>query len=582
MLPLLFMIACSGDPATGEGSQSDPVITPILPVLQAEEPARGAFTGTDQVVLSGKVDVGSAPLDSITLNGEPVSFSGGSAQASSTFQANIDWQPGINIIGLRATDTDGERAVDGRAFLAGPVHEPGEALQDALRLQLGPELLDDDDPDVDDLARIAELVLADDTLSDSLVGLDMESDYFVLTPTSLSFSRADVDIVPDDGQLEAAITLHDVWMDFDVQGTGWYDFVSTNGSAWVDEAVLDLVLAVSSSGGHIDVRPVISTATLDGYGLTVDWFPDSLEGYLADWTQTTLEDQIAATAEEQVGDLVGGYLEAFATDFEFGDGMVLSLSLADLAVGTDGLRLTMDVAVSASPGIDVPPGAGSPSSTGAPPPWPLTTTAPFAVAAADDLVNQILFAFWYSGSLSGFSFGGVELGGLSGAQIPEPLGPVDTVEMSVGLPPVLSEATQDDQQVDISVGEARMAFHREDGVDFDFSVNLRTGMVVGVGDDGAVDFALDGRPAMMTLEIGVLDSPDFLDPGDLAALVRLMVPPLLMNASSFAPTFQLPGIPLDGLSDLPSLQGLELFARDPELSVEDGGWVLATARLTAE
>jgi len=578
------LAACSSPEPTGEdvhrGVEGAGEETGLeVPVLTVSSPARGAFVGTDPVTVEGHVSEGSAPISSVTV-GDMSAI----VEADGAFSATLNPSPGLHIVNLRATAEDAGRAVDGRAFIAGPVHDPGDTIEGGVQLQLSPELLDDDDPDVDDVATLAEMLLEDPSITSSFEGVPLETDDFIITPTSLEFGGADVDLTVGDDRLYATVALQDLWLDFGAEGNTWYySWVSTTGSAWADAVYLDIELAVSGSDGEVRLTPVETVAVFDGFGITVDGFPDSLEGWLADWVQDTLEEEISITAEELVGDLIGEYLDAFAVDFEVFDGVQLGMALAGATADDAGLVLELDATVASSTtGVSMPDGAGSVATTGRGPTLPVQTDAPFVVAADDDVVNQLFFALWQAGALEGIEFSGLELGGLAGAEIPAPLGPVEMVSVSLGLPPVISPGTVEDFPATFSMGELRMVFDREDGVRFDFSVNAAAGMEVSFEDDGELGLVLDNRPSAMEVAVGVEDCPDVLDPGDLAALLRLMVPPLFGNASLFMPSFPPPSIALGELTDFDAFEGQELSFADPDLEMADDGWVLLSGRLTAE
>jgi len=580
---LLALAACSSPKPTGEdidrgvdGAGEEAELEE--PVLTVSSPERGAFVGTGSVTVEGRVTEGSAPISSVTVGDMSAIL-----EADGAFSATLNPSPGLHIVNLRATAEDAGRAVDGRAFIAGPVYDPGDTIEGGVRLQLSPELLDDDDPDVDDVATLAEMLLEDPSITEGFEDEPLDTDDFTITPTTLEFGGAEVDLTVGDDRIYATVAILDLWLDFDADGKSWYSWVSTSGSAWADAVYLDIELVVSGSGGDVSLTPVETVAVFDGYGLTVDWFPDSLEGWLADWTQDTLEEEISATAEELVGDLVGEYLDAFAVDFEVFDGVQLGLALAGAEADDAGLVLELDATIASSvTGVSMPEGAGSVSTTGRGPSLPVQSDAPFLVAADDDVVNQLFFALWQAGALEGIEFSGIELGGLSGAEIPAPLGPVEVVTVSLGLPPVISPGTVEGFPATFSMGELRMVFDREDGVRFDFSVNAAAGMEVSFEDDGELALALDNRPSAMEVAVGVEECPSALDPGDVAALIRLMVPPLFGNASLFMPSFPPPSIALGELTDFEAFEGQELSFSDPELDVVDDGWVLLSGSLSAE
>jgi hypothetical protein len=583
MMLLLLALACSTEPVSSNGDDGPtladdvPPEIPVLPVLTVTLPERGAFVGEAGVQLAGHVEAGSAPLTTLTLDGQSIEL-----DESGGFDQAVDWAPGINILSVRVEDEGGQRAVDGRAVLAGPVHVPGTVIEDGARLLLGPDMLDDDRPDVDDVASIAELLLADPSLLADRLGVPMDTGFATVTPTSLSYSDASVDLVPAAGRIIASITLSDVEMDFDVTDIAGFSWVSTDGSAWADELVLETSLVADTSGGDIGIDAIDTSAGLFSFGLTVDWFPDFLEDDLAGWVQGTLEDELATTAEDTVGALLGGVVDALAVSTTFA-GVELDMTVVDLEAAASGLRITMDISLYGAPAFTLPPGAGSLETPDNPPAWPTSATDPFVVLVDDDVVNQLMFAMWSTGALSNFVFSGDELALLSGAVLPPPLGPATEVRIDGGMPPVVSLPSEPDQDVDLSLGELTLGVTRDDGETLEFSINVRAGAVLLVNDDGELTFDLDNRPAKVGLAVGTLGFPEPLDPGDLAALVRLSVPPLLGSASAFLPGFPTPTMDLGEITGLPALAGVELGLEDPEVQVEEqAGWLILGGRLAEQ
>ncbi len=566
----LTLVACSATPAAEES------VAPALraidnPLMVIRTPEHGSFTGEkDQVSVTGTLTKGSAPLTTLNINGQTVAIQAGGGD----FDAKIPMNPGVNVIGLRVDAGDGGRAVDGRAVYAGPVWDAGEHLTDAMKLQLGPDVLDDDEPDLDDLAALAETLLSDPAMEEAFVGMVLPADYYSLTITDASLGPADVDILAAAGVLSLTLTISDVWVAFDVAGAGAFSWLSTTGTAAAD-AEISLDLKLSADDGIVTATPQDVDVTLTNFAVTVDWFPDSLEDDLSGWTQSGVEDAVAEQVSTMVGDLIGQYLSSFSVAADFA-GMTLNIALNSLRVATDGLRLSMDAWIDGALVIDVPAGAGSLRTDGDGPSFPLDTTAPFAVAIDDDFVHQLLFNVWAAGTTAGIEFGALELQALAG-EIPAPIGPVDTVEIDVKLPVTTGPATYDDQQLDVAIGELRMKVTREDGEVIDASVNLRTGAVVEMSSEGELKFVLDARPAKMDLDVGMETSPTGLDPGDVAALVRLTVPPLLNTLATFVPGIPVPAIPLDSFSE--AFAGMELAVTDPTVRVEDR-WLVLEGTLT--
>jgi hypothetical protein len=560
---LLALSACKPDDDNKPEDQPEPDAPTVLPTLRIDSPARGAFLGQREVLLQGEVTTGSAELDTLVVSDVEVGW-------GPTGMINQGWtpRPGLNLLGARLEDIDGERAVDGRAFVWGPVHQVGATLPSSLRLLLG--------PDLSELSGVVELVLSDSSLADAYVGTTLVTDYADITPTSIEWSRADVDLTPTNGGLEGRFTIYSLWMDFVADIYGWFE---VDGSAWMDSLVLDTTLELSIRGGQVQATATQVDAALNGFGMEVEWVPSWAEDWLADWVADylaeSLEEQIATTLEE----LLPGFLDGLAMDFSFGEGTPIDFSaeVSGLECTAGGVRLEMDVAAWSAVAIDLPQGAGSIDTDEAAPAWSEASGGSFGMLIDDDLVNQLLFAFWTSGQLSNLQIGNLELAVLMGEQMDPPLGPVQSVTIDFRLPPVMEPPVQDDMDFNLSIGELRLAFLREDGINHDFSVNTSTGTTASletVDGEQMLVMALDSRPAYVQIEVGVIEHDPALDPGDLAALVRLIVPPLLGRSSEFMPGVAVPPLELSSFTDLESLQGVTLQFSDPQTSVTDEGWLI--------
>ena len=183
MLFLLF--SCSQNFKVEEPSIEDPAadFQPVEnPSLQMDTPARGLSSPKTVFSLSGSAfSSGSAGVSSLTLNGEPIEYRRGRRFLSACCEPT-----GIQQLNLRAEASDGGRAVSSRSVYAGHVHEEGAWVEEAVRIQINQDLLDDGEPDLDDLASIAEVIVADLDLSSSLLGTTFEVSIFDIEPQSIS------------------------------------------------------------------------------------------------------------------------------------------------------------------------------------------------------------------------------------------------------------------------------------------------------------------------------------------------------------------------------------------------------------
>ena len=132
--------------------------------------------------------------------------------------------------------------------------------------------------------------------------------------------------------------------------------------------------------------------------------PGFVEDFLQNWLEDELELQVSDAAQDSIPDLIADLIDSLLVNEEI-RGLDLEVGLASIEVATDGLRIVGDGRIYASD-VDfsaLSDSVGSLKTSPSPPEWPLSEQ-PFTVALDDDLINQILFAMWAKGDLSGFSF----------------------------------------------------------------------------------------------------------------------------------------------------------------------------------
>jgi hypothetical protein len=590
LLVALLFISCAPDPPADDDDDDDTVAAdddddalpppPVLPQIEVERPDRATFQPAgSQVVIAGHCIAGDAPLDNLSINDVEVDLTGG-GDFTYTFPAI----PGINVVNLRVEDTDGERAVESLGLHYGPTHGPAEQLTDVAVIHVSAELLDDDNPDLDDTASLLEGLLEDpQTFDDFLV--PMESEYVLLTPTSIEVGDASVDIDPHPGTLVTSLSLGDLYVSFDAEGTGMWSWVSVSGEMWADPALVQTDLNVSIVGGQVMVDVPHVAVTMQNFELQVDYVPSFLEPYIADAVQEYVEESLQETAQDMVGVFMEEFLQAFAVDMEFGEEnpVTLQIDLGDLQVSDDGITFWLDGRTTAEVGFEMPDWAGSLITDGAAPSVPFSNS-PLNLAVDDDFVNQLFFTLWYAGALSGWSFGAAELADMGAGDIPPPLGPVAELSVDMDLPMVLTATDTEGFNFDLSLGEVRSRILRDDGVQQDYSINLRGGANVIIAADGSLQMVMDDRPAELVLGVGVVEYPEALDPGDLAALVRLIIPPMLAQSNDAFPGFPLPETELSELADIDYFYGKTLAVTDLQVSVEGdpGLWMLMEGGLLVQ
>ena len=119
---------------------------------------------------------------------------------------------------------------------------------------MAPRLLDDNDPDLDDLAGIAESTMSDVALLGELVGEPIETEDVTVTPSYNYMSGMSLDLEPQNGVLMASVTIEDPFIQFDLTDIAGYSWVSTDGQAWMDSITVEIGLSPQSLDGQTSVR----------------------------------------------------------------------------------------------------------------------------------------------------------------------------------------------------------------------------------------------------------------------------------------------------------------------------------------
>ncbi len=352
LIPLMIGCATQEDGKPGTEQAQPGTGLDGIPALTVEFPQRGAFESAGSGAVRGRVDAGQASIESFTINGE-----GFSVEGTGRFEAESGWTPGIQILSTRVETSNGERAVDGRAFHAGPVHEPGAWISGAIRMEIDGDVLDDDDPDPDDIAGLLELALEDRTLLEDFVGSPIDVGPATFTPNSLSYGQAHIDVAPGDGVLDGVVSLSGMSSDFDVVAVG---VLSTSGSAWASSADIGIKMTVESSGGTVRCEATEIDVIIDGFGVSVGVVPGFLEGTLAGWVEDYIVEAIEDVVVQEIIPSAEELLSGFAIGTTFDEAaLAMEMRLAEVEVAESGIRFEVDARVEATDGIELPPNAGS-------------------------------------------------------------------------------------------------------------------------------------------------------------------------------------------------------------------------------
>jgi hypothetical protein len=435
-----FLAAATAAACTG-GVTGD---RPEPPLLQVLTPERGT-TRPDLTQIEVRGTVAPSPDSAAAI--ATVLVNGVVAQVSDTgdFRATIPLGAGTNLIKTVATDTSGGVASDTRGFLTGSLRPLDLVVDNAMAAGLSAAAFDKLGDTAATLVAQADLgsfvapfnpVIAkgltdgeEDCLygkASVLPGLDLANAFISLAPNNAGLTL-DAELVG------LVIPLHARYAAACLDG-------DTDITVRAQRARIRGNLAITIVGGRFDVKLVNPTVTLTGFDLDASGVPGAVIDLL------NLDDEVAKTlawAVERfmapmVNQALAGVSVADPSVDLLGHTMIIDLAPAGVAFDSAGAEVVLDAAMTVTDGTtsfvytenQLPPQRGD---------------AGFALAVADDVLNQALAGFWSAGAM--------------GMTVEKELGMYDAIRLDPLLPPVVS-ATPDgalrlvmaDLMVELSAG----------------------------------------------------------------------------------------------------------------------------------
>lgn len=584
---LAVLSGCGTDPLTEEPDEAPQEIEEIAetvhPTINVDTPAPGTFVTGTEVLVSGSVEEGSAPLERLTIDGEEVPIEGG------TFEYLQPVEDGPNIIGLRLETEDSGRAVDAFTVFGPSTKPPETVIDNALQIELGQEFLDNNTTELDDLAGILQALLQDQQFLESFVEEPYElSEQRYIDVNRIDISDARVNLETIYGCLDSEIILGDTgsgdgpgYMEIDLQSTGenaiFEDeiFLSTRSTR------LEAQVCTAVTDGGLDLQIYNAEVTFEEFHLATSEYPHfgeeypTINGIVASAAESALEDWIG----ESVADLVLEMLEEFVASYEFGTDPVVTASfdLEDILINGQGVRLEASGLFSAPVGLNpMPENVGS-LRRDTKPLGADFSDAPVAVAMSKNALNQLLFALWYGGGTADYEIATEELDGL-----PNVFQPLTSLDVDLWLPPSFMPATEPEYIFDLAAGGVAVELVADGDRQFDMGIHVRAGVNLEVDEEGLLVLDLDNRAQRITVQAGVSKAPEGQDAGDLAALLRMMVPSVLGEVNVDFAGFPLPSFDLAGFSDsLSSFEGRAISFEPSNISAggSENGYLVVEGSL---
>ncbi|HWB79837.1 MAG TPA: hypothetical protein VG755_32960 [Nannocystaceae bacterium] len=440
---------CTEDACDGGTCTHTPlaVSNECRPQIDVEYPPRAATItgdlGTPTVTVMGTVSSGLGAIDSLTLNGDPVTVAD-----DGSFTHDVAVDVGGNLLVFEATDDAGNARRRVQSLLwSDTYHEPmtpsDDPVPEGLGFWLDQESLDDGDHSmpVDDLATVLELALgAFDTNAfvDPTTPVASSAGYDVYL-TSLELGSAMVGLQGTNGGIAITAALQDIYGDLNFDCTNFACELaggdSTGGLSIAAVTVTGTLLL------GVDDNHQLS-ATLQGVDAIVNpddveiWSDNGWTDFLLSVVEVFIHDSLVAdlegALEDQIQSNLGPALAnglsalALATEFSFPNlgnaRKSIPVELAADFASTDfhgnesppmggavvlraGGYPTLAVTPYENDGVPTRSGCGTGMQELA-----IPRDAALEIALADDTLNELLFAGWRGGLLE-FPLSGDQLGG---------------------------------------------------------------------------------------------------------------------------------------------------------------------------
>lgn len=563
----------------------DDLTAECRPEIEVDFPPRAAtltgVPGDASVVVTGHVTSGMGPIASLTINGDTVTVADDGA-----FSHELQATTGGNLLVLETTDTAGFTRKRVQSFLWSTAFDaptrPGEGMApEGLALWLGQESIDDGDRalPVDDVATLLQIVFDGfdvGTLFDPDTPIASYAGYDIFI-TDLTLGEHTISLAAVDGGLQLTATIDDILGDlvYDCTNTAC-NLAGGDSTGGFSVVTLDVVaqLQIAAGPDHqlvadlVDVDVVLDPDDVEVWSdnAWTDFLLSVVEVFVHDQLVAEFESSLETTIQEDFGPILTEGLSQLALGLSFDfpnlgnarEPIVVDL-VADFA-DTD----FHDGAAPPSPspaqgGAVILRGGGYPSAVvsryvndGVPrrsgcgtgdDAIAIAAAAPFEIALADDLLNQLLHAGWRGGLLE-FPLTSEQLGGGDGGLVED-----FEVQVSGMLAPTASDCGEDGKLRAV-IGDIRIDAELtvlDQPVTFVAYATLVAGLDVTAGEDG-IEISL-AQVERVETELTANDEAIDLEPTLVASLEDKLVDGLLGELGGLG-SFALPDVDLGGLLGL--------------------------------
>ena len=374
--------------AAGLQAEVEVIVDDTPPRIDIHAPARGTYIPEGQTTLNFSVTEDHA-LNRLTLDERDLD----TALAPDYDLLGVALAPGLNIMQLEASDAAGNSSREHVAALHGPLRDPDEPIDSAIRAHIGVAGLAA-------LGRVAAGLLDDQDLTELVPELLNESG-FEISVSTIDYRRpAEITLTPRPEVLDLAVVMRQFVLELELS-IGGRDAYS-----------------VGVGAGRIEVGAQIVPRVVDGelvteiQDLQVDFFDLDFEfGGLPEFEanpedgQNLLEeivsDVLSEIVRQQLPDVMDQLLSRLAEPIDLELlGAILQLRLQPnvVVVSERGLSVRIDVQVALSNPAPMEPRVDG--YLGQVSAWDgVPATENFGLAVDDDLLNCVLYQVWRAGVL---------------------------------------------------------------------------------------------------------------------------------------------------------------------------------------
>jgi hypothetical protein len=486
------------------------------PELVIDFPERGAtLDGSRRIYVTGHVSDTVSAVGALTINGAAVPI-----DANGAFSHPVDANLGMNLIEAVAADTFGNTHRTVQSFLFSFDWHPQNtgipaesAVANAVRAYLDDKLFyNADASDEGTLSAILEMVVKELDIATLLPSPVTQFEYGMIGTTcgydlyipKLTYGEPNVKVSTVEGGLNIVIEIPQFYVELDMKrfSGNWQCLGDQKGNATADKVkvTIRVAIAVDPATKQFNISTVGGTLVeMENLKLNLDsFFLDLVASILTGTIEDVLRDQVAGLLTDQINGLDDTINEALAEPIEIPIGpllpdssqVVLRLTLVPEVseFKPDGGRLELSMAVTSDRTIDRQI-LGSMGRAGCLAGQPedfqfnVTDPAKMQIAAHEDVISELLFAFWNNGGLN------LHVTGATLAEMGTDLSTYGITDLDLTtyalIPPVVTSCNPDDtltiQVGDLYLETAMGLFGRP--TDVHFFLFLEVQAVLSVVDD---------------------------------------------------------------------------------------------------